>query len=324
MAVEITTWAELAAINSGLSGDYILMNDLGSSDTGYDTYASSSANGGSGWTPLGNSSIQFTGNFEGNYFSISDIYISVASNVNHIGFFGYINGATVQNFKIVNIDIYGGDDYQGGLIGYGQSSFIIKCSVSGSLVSADNFVGGFVGYCKGTSITDSYNHVNINSVGTVYAAGMIGYATSTPTITNSYSNGAVLNISSGAGGLIGYGTSTVINCFWDTETSTRATSSGGVGLTTSESKDITSYTNWDIVAVDSKADGFANHSFIWNIVDGSTYPFLSWEFTEGSGPTIINPKIKIGGTFSTKVIKVKIGGTFIEKTQKVKVGGTFQ
>jgi hypothetical protein len=39
---------------------------------------------------------------------------------------------------------------------------------------------------------------------------------------------------------------------------------------------------------------------------------------------VINPKIKIGGTFSTKTIKTKISGTFVEKPILVKVGGTFQ
>jgi len=79
--VEITTWAELAAINDALSGDYILVNDLSSATTGYDTYASSSANGGAGWTPLGEPIIgtfpgsPFTGTFDGDGFSINDLYI---------------------------------------------------------------------------------------------------------------------------------------------------------------------------------------------------------------------------------------------------------
>lgn len=41
-------------------------------------------------------------------------------------------------------------------------------------------------------------------------------------------------------------------------------------------------------------------------------------------PTNINPKVKIGGVFTTKPIKVKLSGTFTEKPMKVKVGGIFQ
>jgi len=39
---------------------------------------------------------------------------------------------------------------------------------------------------------------------------------------------------------------------------------------------------------------------------------------------VTNPKVKIAGTFETKVTKVKIGGNFVEKPMKVKVSGTFQ
>jgi len=31
---------------------------------------------------------------------------------------------------------------------------------------------------------------------------------------------------------------------------------------------------WEIIAV---ASGFTNPSYIWNIVDDETYPFLSWQ-----------------------------------------------
>jgi hypothetical protein len=32
--------------------------------------------------------------------------------------------------------------------------------------------------------------------------------------------------------------------------------------------------DWNIIAVDP---GETNESYIWNIVDGDTYPFLSWQ-----------------------------------------------
>jgi len=37
---------------------------------------------------------------------------------------------------------------------------------------------------------------------------------------------------------------------------------------------IATFILWDIVAV---APGVTNPSYTWNIVDGETYPFLSWE-----------------------------------------------
>jgi hypothetical protein len=67
------------------------------------------------------------------------------------------------------------------------------------------------------------------------------------------------------------------NCFWDTEPSGQATSAGGTGKTTAELKNITTFTDagWNITAVANA--GTRNHSKIWNIVNGVTYPFLSWQ-----------------------------------------------
>ena len=52
---------------------------------------------------------------------------------------------------------------------------------------------------------------------------------------------------------------------------------GGTGKTTAEMQDIATFSGatWDIVAVDNP--GTRNPSYIWNIVDTETYPFLSWE-----------------------------------------------
>jgi hypothetical protein len=69
---------------------------------------------------------------------------------------------------------------------------------------------------------------------------------------------------------------TASNSFWDIETSGQATSAGGTGKTTAEMKNIATFTGamWDIVAV---ALDHRNPAHIWNIVNGVTYPFLSWQ-----------------------------------------------
>jgi len=81
------------------------------------------------------------------------------------------------------------------------------------------------------------------------------------------------------GGLVGstgdYGP--VSNSFWDTETSGQASSDGGTGKTTAQMQDVatSSGAGWSIVAVADPDTRDPSH--IWNIVDGETYPFLSWE-----------------------------------------------
>jgi len=80
---------------------------------------------------------------------------------------------------------------------------------------------------------------NIWSVG-----GLLGECYNTE-ITNCYSFGPVTGPDY-TGGLIGYKeTSTITNSYWDTETSSQATSDGGTGKTTSEMKIQSTYINWD-------------------------------------------------------------------------------
>jgi len=80
------------------------------------------------------------------------------------------------------------------------------------------------------------------------------------------------------GGLVGLNEdSTVSDSFWDTETSGQATSAGGTGKNTTKMKDIATFSGagWNITAVANP--GTRNLSYIWNIVNGLTYPFLSWQ-----------------------------------------------
>jgi len=89
------------------------------------------------------------------------------------------------------------------------------------------------------------------------------------------------------GGLVGWDSTpekdAVTDSFWDTKTSGQSTSAGGTGKTTAEMQDIATFTNtemegldesWNITAV---APGSTNTTSIWNIVNGVTYPFLSWQ-----------------------------------------------
>jgi len=69
----------------------------------------------------------------------------------------------------------------------------------------------------------------------------------------------------------------VSNSFWDTETSGMEVSDGGVGKTTAQMQNIATFSGaaWNIIAVANP--GMRNPSYIWNIVNGVTYPFLSWQ-----------------------------------------------
>jgi len=69
-----------------------------------------------------------------------------------------------------------------------------------------------------------------------------------------------------------------VSSFWHMETSGQSTSTGGTGKTTAAIQNMTTFIGaaWDIIAV---APDERNPTYTWNIVDGETYPFLSWQST---------------------------------------------
>jgi hypothetical protein len=79
------------------------------------------------------------------------------------------------------------------------------------------------------------------------------------------------------GGLVGLNEDiTMSDSFWDTQTSGQATSDGGTGKNTTEMKSIATFSGigWNIITV---ALNQTNPTYIWNIVNNVTYPFLSWQ-----------------------------------------------
>ena len=252
------------------------MNDLDSSTTGYSTYASSTANAGVGWTPLGNSTTKFTGTFDGDSYSISDVYISVGTSVDYVGLFGYTTGSTIENLSVLDITIYGGDDYTGGLVGYNSSSSVTNCNISGNIYSCDDYVGGLVGYNSSSSVTNSYSTVNIDSSGSSNVGGLVGnnYSSS---VTDSYSTGSVSG-STYVGGMIGlYSSGTIQDCFWDKTTSGLTTSGGAeTGKTTTEMYTLSTFSSvWSIIGVAS-FDPLSPTTWYQN--GGYDYPKLGWAY----------------------------------------------
>ena len=134
-------------------------------------------------------------------------------------------------------------------------------------------VGGLVGENQGT-VRNSY------ATGSVSGDRQVGdlVGANSGTVSNSYSTGSVTGDEK-VGGLVGYKYmyGTVSDSFWDIQTSGQATSAGGAGKTTTQMKNISTFSGagWNIIAVANPST--RNPSYIWNIVDDETYPFLSWQ-----------------------------------------------
>jgi uncharacterized repeat protein (TIGR02543 family) len=184
---------------------------------------------------------------------------------------GSVTGTGTGNYTFV-----------GGLVGdnYGNtvSNSYATGSVTGTGTSNYTCVGGLVGFNNAGTVSNSYSTGSVTGTeasNTVCVGGLVGY-NNAGNVNNSYSTGSVTD-NYVVGGLVGYNNDgNVNNSFWDKETSGQTTSAGGMGKTTEEMQNIDTFSGaaWNITAV---AFDETNLAYIWNIVNGVTYPFLGWQ-----------------------------------------------
>ncbi len=195
----------------------------------------------------------------------------------------YVGGLVGENSGTVINSHFSGDvtggSYVGGLVGANFDGAVNASYSSGNVTCHNTEAGGLVGRSTGT-IRDCYTTSSV--VGDEYVGGLVGF--NARAIHDCYSTGRVIGKSQ-VGGLVGFNSdlSTVHNSFWDAETSMRDYSDGGTAKNTLAMRNIATYADtateglqepWEISAV---APGRTDETHIWNIVDGVTYPFFSWQ-----------------------------------------------
>ncbi len=285
-------------------------NGDGSTDVAGDDYW----NNGAGWQPIVDSSrsgyqdATFHATFEGNSHVITGLYID-RSGTSNVGLFGQVWGGEIRNLGLEGMVVKGGDNFTGGLVGSISSAASNDSLISGSYVSGsvsgESSVGGLAGFSSNeATINASYAAVSVS--GTSNAGGLVGTNHSSASISASYATGSVTGGAGYGGGLVGsnqggsitasYATGslsgsfmgglvgndsggTVTASYWDTETTGRTTSAGGVGKTTSELQSPTGYTgiysDWN---VDLDGDGIGDDP--WNFGTSSQYPVLKGPSSE--------------------------------------------
>ncbi|MBN2747060.1 MAG: hypothetical protein JXR34_10070, partial [Bacteroidales bacterium] len=184
-----------------------------------DASATSTWNGGAGFSPIGNFTTPFSGNYNGQNHTISGLYINNTS-LQYVGLFGYIKSITtvnsISNLGLLNVDITTTSTYvdAGSLAGYAkgisdtEKMLITNCYATGSVSGyatnagvANSYVGGLLGFSERIAV--SYCHstctvygsaINTKSSSTgrpeSYVGGLIGYS-HTNILDNCYSTGAV-------------------------------------------------------------------------------------------------------------------------------------
>jgi hypothetical protein len=172
-----------------------------------------------------------------------------------------------------------GASWTGGLVGYNSWGTVSKSystgTIVGGIITGRWGTGGVAGGNTGT-VTNCYSTGNVSCDELV--GGLVGFNAGEGSVSNSYSTGNVTGTSR-VGGLVGENSGTVTNSFWDTQISGQAASQDGTGTgkTTAQMKSITTFSGagWNIRAVANA--GERDSFYIWNIVNGATYPFPSWQ-----------------------------------------------
>ncbi|MCK5520444.1 MAG: hypothetical protein KAI81_04975, partial [Candidatus Marinimicrobia bacterium] len=250
--------------------------------TNIDAAATSSWDSDSGFTPIGNSAIEFTGSYNGQGYTIDNLFID--RDTPYTALFGYTNSSDLDKIGLTNVDI-SGQAYTGALVGRNYTTQINECYSTGS-ISGTGASGGLVG-ANGqvTTIENCYSTAGVNSTGDA-VGGLVGdnyYATAT--INNCYSTGNVVGATN-VGGLVGAKqvSSVISNSFWNTTTSNQGTSVGGAGKTTAEMKNWNTYTDTDAAELDAAWDFIINpnndaaDNDLWDLdQNGSGYPIFSWQ-----------------------------------------------
>ena len=134
------------------------MNDLNSSTTGYDTYASES----NPFEPIGRPSslgTAFTGNFNGNYKKIEDINYDTSQESSLFG--GTDTGAVLGNLSIINATGTGDGNYPSLFVSYAEGDTKIdNIYVQGFINSTSDYQGLLIGREYSSSAT--INNVTVN------------------------------------------------------------------------------------------------------------------------------------------------------------------
>ena len=247
----ISTAEELK--NISLDGKYALVCDIDL--------------GGAEWTPIGTKENPFTGEFDGNGYTVSNFKITTGRA--YVGLFGY-NEGVIKNLGVENFTVnvsYGGNVYAGGLVGY-NSGDITNSYATGNVSATSTstgsaaYAGGLVGYKYYGGITNSYatGEVSATADDPAYAGGLVGYKYYGG-ITNSYATGDVsatsTSYSAYAGGLVGDNSGDITNSYATGDVSATSTSysayAGGL-VGRNYSGDITnSYATGDVSATGSSS-----------------------------------------------------------------------
>ncbi|MEQ9219656.1 MAG: GLUG motif-containing protein, partial [Cyclobacteriaceae bacterium] len=330
---EIATAISLSYVREFPTAHFILMNDLDLSDDS-NTSGGHFWNDGSGWEPIGTMASPFSGNFNGQGYTISGLFIDRSAE-DDIGLFGVTAAtATVQELNLASVDIKGGSNV-GALVGKNVGGFE-SCSSTGMVLgsystgglagtnsgllmnsytsvetSGGSTTGGFVGFNEG-SIMFSYATGDVN--GTDKTGGFVGENGSSASLDDCYATGEV---SGGdiVGGFVGsvLSGSSVTYCYSIGGVTGTSIVGGFIGSSDGTVTDSFWNTEASCLSSSDGGEGKSNTAFqqegtfvdwdfstIWMIDEGSSYPYHLWQGSSNvqNMPEVIANPVPVVGTLA--------------------------
>ncbi len=222
-------------------------------------------NAGVGWLSIGNTSLRFQGNFDGNNHTISNLFISTSTQ--YVGFFGYVQNATISNLGLTNAAVTSSNlsDSVGILIGAG--SVTSSNNYTTGIVSSSNSAGGLIGLFSGGTVSTSYSSATVRGNG-FGDGGLIGASTA-GSIYSSYATGNVVGFQQ-AGGFIGNITgSTLVSSSYATGNITATASGGGFAGGSSQAYIYNSYATGNATTSGSNVGSFIGFAQGTTLVNGT-------------------------------------------------------
>ena len=139
-------------------------------------------NEGKGFMPIGNTSMAFTGSYNGDFTNITGFFI-YRNQESDVGMFGVANGsASFSNITFISANVRGGSANTGILVGSLTDGSINNCRTAGT-VRGSTYVGGMVGYNVNSTIEGSINSALV-TCSLYYGGGLAGQSSGSSVIEN--------------------------------------------------------------------------------------------------------------------------------------------
>ncbi len=274
--VVINNIHQLQATNTALNGTYELGSNIDASDT-------RTWNSGAGFKQIGDNSTdnidtRFTGVFDGKGYIIDGLYINRGSE-NHVGLFGYVNGGTISNFGLTNVDITA-NALVGSVIGEFNGGTLSDIYATGK-ISGGQIFGGVLGTLRAGTVENIYSVVSVDlAPGPSFysAGGLIGWIQliGAARVSNSYIAGRITSsgVSTRLGSVVAenHSSLTFSNVYYDTDATgvikeeAYNNAHGATAIDSSNAFNQATYAGFD----------FTN---TWFMIEGETRPFLRSEYS---------------------------------------------